>query len=146
MFSPSNDPNSGTRQSDPAAGRDPLTARNVRLIPHPAARVAPRFPRAARVDTTFKVDGRPVVVYVERPRYRLTRPVLKVTAAVVPIVATIAAVAWLIASVVAWLAANILLIAGCAVALVVAAVTLLIVLSRSGVACVGIHCSGCGHQ
>jgi hypothetical protein len=163
MISPSNDPNT-TRTRTQATGRAPLVATRVRLIPRPAAdRPAPRFPRTAaehpasrvprtartartarttRVDTRFRVDGRPVVVHIERPRYRIGRGALIVTGIAAPIVAAIAAVAWLIASAVAWVVDNLALLLGGGVALVV----VLAALSRSGVACVGIHCPGCGHR
>jgi hypothetical protein len=148
MFSPSNDPNTTTRPRTGSTSRTPLVATKVRLIPRPAAeRPAPRFPRTARtarVDTRLRVDGRPVVVHIERPRYRIARGALIVTGIAAPIVAAVAAVTWLIATAVAWVADHLALLLGGGVALV-AVLVALVGLSRSGVACIGIHCPGCGH-
>jgi hypothetical protein len=145
MFSPGRDP-----ARDPA----PVALQNVRPVParpvaRPAARppatVDPALTRIARDHpryTTARIDGRPVIVYIERDRLRWGKLAALVAAIVVPILGVLAVAVYAVASVVAWLIAHWLLILGTATVVLVALVLVPALTSRptSG------HCPGPWHR
>jgi hypothetical protein len=141
MIPPSTDPT----RNRPAA---PVELRNVRPIarpaPRPPAAVHPVLAEIARTRpgyTDARIDGRPVRIYIERPRWRVSVPWVKVAALVAAIVTPLLAVAYLVAVALAWCVDHWYLFAA-ALALVVLAPTL----GRAGVCCPGLHCPGCGHR
>lgn len=130
-----------------------LTLHNVRPVertstPLPYGAVHPVLAEIARTKpgyTTATIDGRPVQVFIERDRLHLWKLAGLTGAIAGPIVGVIAVGAYVTGSAVSWTADHWALIAG---VLVVAAVIVFALrgLSRVGVCCPGLHCSGCPHR
>lgn len=132
--------------------RAALALRNVRPIERtvPAAPTAvdPVLAEIARTRpgyTTATVDGRPVVIYIERDRLRWAKLGGLCAAIAAPLVGVIVAGAYTAWAVVGWLVDNGALILGALTTAVVIGFVLR-ALTRAGVCCPGLHCPGCGHR
>ncbi len=135
------------------ARADALALRNVRPVERPAqptqpGTVHPVLAEIARTKpgyTTATIDGRPVQVFIERDRLHWWRLGGLVAAIACPVVGVVAVAAYATGSAVSWTAGHWPLIAG---ALGVAAVIVLALrgLSRAGICCPGLRCSGCSHR
>lgn len=95
--------------------------------------------------TKALVDGRPVVIYIERDRLRWGKLAALVAAIGGPIVGVIGIGAYAVGFMVAWIGEHWSLIFGSVATLAVVAFALA-TLSRVGICCPGLHCPGCGHR
>lgn len=125
------------RRAD-AAQLTPPAQSAVDLARH--ATPVPAWARAAYV-TERTIDGRPVVIYVERDRGRWLRALLMGTAITTPIAGVLLLVIWSVA----WVLSHLALIAG-TLALALVVIAIVSGLRRAGVCCPGLHCEGCGHR